>query len=66
LFIETPYRNQALWDALLGALQPATRVAVASGLTLATAATHSHAVAQWRQRAMPVSNDTPAVFAIGR
>jgi 16S rRNA (cytidine1402-2'-O)-methyltransferase len=66
LFIETPYRNQALWDALLKALQPATRLAAASGLTLATAATHSRAVAQWRQRAAPVSNDTPAVFAIGR
>ena len=26
LFIETPYRNTAMWDALLKALQPGTRL----------------------------------------
>lgn len=31
--IETPYRNAALMDALLRGLQPATRLAVACGLT---------------------------------
>ena len=66
LFIETPYRNVALWGALLHSLQPATRLAAASGLTLAVAATHSRAVSAWRQHAAPVANDTPAVFAIGR
>jgi 16S rRNA (cytidine1402-2'-O)-methyltransferase len=66
LFIETPYRNLAIWDALLKALQPATRLAVASGLTLPGAATHSRAVSAWRRQAAPVDNDTPAVFAIGR
>ena len=34
LFIETPYRNGALWQALLQGLQPSTRLAVSSGLTL--------------------------------
>jgi 16S rRNA (cytidine1402-2'-O)-methyltransferase len=66
MFIETPYRNIALWGALLKDLQPATRLAMASGLTLAAAATHSRAVSAWRQQAAPVANDTPAVFAIGR
>jgi 16S rRNA (cytidine1402-2'-O)-methyltransferase len=66
LFIETPYRNGALWKALCEALQPATRVAVASGLTLAQANVASASVAHWRGRAGPVTNDLPAVFAIGR
>lgn len=66
LFIETPYRNPALWEALVTTLQPATRLAVASGLTLPGAATHSRAVKLWRQHGMPVTADTPAVFAIGR
>jgi 16S rRNA (cytidine1402-2'-O)-methyltransferase len=66
LFIETPYRNLALWDALLKALQPATRLAVASGLTLPAAAVHSRPVKLWRSQPEPVSNDVPAVFAIGR
>lgn len=66
LFIETPYRNAALWDALLKTLQPGTRLAVASGLTLPGGHTHSLTVKSWRQRPPPVANDTPAVYAIGR
>jgi 16S rRNA (cytidine1402-2'-O)-methyltransferase len=66
LFIETPYRNAAIWKALCETLQPATRIAVASGLTLPDAAIASSPVATWRQRACPVTNDVPAVFAIGR
>jgi 16S rRNA (cytidine1402-2'-O)-methyltransferase len=66
LFIETPYRNAAVWDALLKALQPATRLCVASGLTLPQGAVHTRAVSAWRQQTSPVANDTPAVFAIGR
>ncbi|MDF2466107.1 MAG: ribosomal small subunit methyltransferase [Ramlibacter sp.] len=66
LFIETPYRNAALWDALTKTLQPSTRLAVASGLTLANAVTRSQAVRAWRLEGAPIANDTPAVFAIGR
>ena len=66
LFIETPYRNAALWDALIKTLQPATRLAVASGLTLAQASIQSRPVAAWRKQPAPVDGDTPAVFALGR
>jgi 16S rRNA (cytidine1402-2'-O)-methyltransferase len=66
VFIETPYRNAAMWDALTKTLQPSTRLAVGSGLTLASAFTRSLPVRAWRQEAAPVSNSTPAVFAIGR
>jgi 16S rRNA (cytidine1402-2'-O)-methyltransferase len=66
LFIETPYRNLAVWDALLKTLQPASRIAIASGLTLPAAATHSRVVSAWRGQSPPVDNDTPAVFGIGR
>ena len=66
LFIETPYRNAAMWDALTKTLQPSTRLAVGSGLTLANALTRSQPVHAWRLEAAPVANDTPAVFAIGR
>ncbi|HXE46815.1 MAG TPA: SAM-dependent methyltransferase [Ramlibacter sp.] len=66
LFIETPYRNAALWDALTRTLQPSTRLAVGSGLTLPDALTRSQLVGRWRQQSAPVKTDTPAVFAIGR
>ncbi|MCM2251050.1 MAG: SAM-dependent methyltransferase [Ramlibacter sp.] len=65
LFIETPYRNPALWQALLATLQPATRLAVGSGLTLPAAVTRSELVRTWRQRSAPVQKDLPAVYAIG-
>lgn len=67
LFIETPYRNAALLQALLHALQPNTRLAVSSGLTLASADTRSQLVRQWRQQpSAGPDKHTPAVFAIGR
>lgn len=66
LFIETPYRNAALLDALLKTLQPATRLAVSSGLTLAGAQSRSGNVKHWKQQGWTLDNDTPAVFAVGR
>ena len=66
LFIETPYRNAALLEALLRTLQHNTRLAVASGLTLAGARVHSDTVKRWKQQPLAPAKDTPAVFAIGR
>ena len=66
LFIETPYRNAALLQALLQTLQPATRLALASGLTLESARIRSQSVQQWRQRPEAPDKHTPVVFALGR
>lgn len=66
LFIETPYRNAALWQALVQTLQPATRLALASGLTLPSARVQSRTVSQWRQQPAAPDNRTPVVFALGR
>jgi len=66
LFIETPYRNAALLQALLQTLQPATRLVLASGLTLEGARIRSQSVQQWRQRPEAPDKHTPVVFALGR
>lgn len=66
LFIETPYRNATMLQALLQTLQHNTRLATASGLTLASAACHSDVVKNWKHKAWALENTTPAVFAIGR
>lgn len=67
LFIETPYRNAALWQALVQVLQPHTRLALASSLTLPDACISSQLVRQWRQKpGAPLDNRTPVVFALGR
>jgi len=61
--IETPYRNAALMHALLETLQPATRLAVACGVTLEGGWCRMATVQQWR--AAPPAferKDLPAVF----
>ncbi len=66
LFIETPYRNAALWLALLQTLQPNTRLAVSSGLTLPQAVNLSLPATAWKRQPAPLDSNTPAVFLIGR
>lgn len=65
LFIETPYRNTALLDSLLKTLHANTRLAVASGLSLAGAQIRSDSVQHWRRSPLALDKATPAVFAIG-
>jgi len=67
LFIETPYRNAALLQALVQTLQHNTRLCVARGLTLATSHVRSETVKAWRARPQSATDERlPAVFAIGR
>ncbi len=66
LFIETPYRNAAMVQALLQTLQASTRLSVSSALTLPTGATRSDSIKGWKQKPLVLNNSTPAVFAIGR
>lgn len=65
LAIETPYRNDALLAALIEQLQPGTRLAVASGLTLPAARCRTMTVAQWRKTGAgeTLGDRLPAVFA---
>ena len=66
LMIETPYRNAALLQALQQTLQPHTRLATASGLTLPNARCYSDLVKNWRGRGWSADNAQPTVFAIGK
>ena len=49
LFIETPYRNTALLQALLQTLQANTVLAISCGITLSNAASHSANIHQRRR-----------------
>ena len=66
LFIETPYRNTVLLEALIKTLQHNTRLATSRGLTLADAQCRSGDVKRWKQEGWTLDNATPVVFAIGR
>ena len=66
LFIETPYRNAALLQALLQTLQTNTRLALSCGLTMSNAWTRSLQVNGWKKGAPVAPLGLPTVFAIGR
>ncbi len=63
IFIETPYRNDALFAALLEACGPGTRLCVAADLTLATESVRTRTIAEWR-RAKAAIGKRPAVFLL--
>lgn len=65
LFIETPYRNIALQQALIQVLHPNTQLAISCGITLSTAVTRSASVSIWKQKPPVFPLTLPAVFAIG-
>ena len=64
VFIETPYRNAAMLETCLEALQPATRLAIACGLTLAEGWAHTRGVAQWKVAKTALPDRVPAVFSL--
>ena len=63
LAIETPYRNAALAAALIAQLQPATRLAIACGLTLPGGWCRTLTVERWLRTPPVFEDDQPAVFA---
>ena len=64
IFIETPYRNRQLFDALLRHCSPATRLCLATDLTLTRQEIHTQSVEQWRKAAPPDIDRRPTVFLI--
>jgi 16S rRNA (cytidine1402-2'-O)-methyltransferase len=65
LFIETPYRNDALLADLLATLGPATRLCVACDLTAETEFLVTKTVLDWRKAPPPALHKRPAVFVVG-
>ena len=67
IFIETPYRNVALFEALLQHCRPTTRLAIAVDLTGEAEFVRQCTVAQWRKQIaalQPSLTKQPAVFCL--
>ena len=60
--IETPYRNTALFAALLKHLAPSTRLSVACAIGWPAGWCKTHTVGQWRQTAPSLDARLPAVY----
>jgi 16S rRNA (cytidine1402-2'-O)-methyltransferase len=65
IFIETPYRNLALFAALLQTAAPATQLCVAAGLTQPEQFIHTATITQWRTRPTPDIHKRPCIFLLG-
>lgn len=64
LFIETPYRNRQMLEALLGALAPQTRLCVATDLSLPGETVTTLPVSAWRKKEAPDFDRRPTVFLL--
>ena len=68
LFIETPYRNGAMLEALVGACLPATLVCVATDLSLASESIRTLSAGKWKSLLaagkMPEFHKKPTVFLL--
>ena len=63
IFIETPYRNDALFSTLLETCAETTRLCIAADLTLPTEAIRSQTVGVWRRKPQ-APGKRPAVFLL--
>ncbi len=64
IFIETPYRNNALLDDMLQQLSPETKLCIASNITLVNQKIFTRSVSEWRKK-VPSLDKIPVVFLIG-
>jgi 16S rRNA (cytidine1402-2'-O)-methyltransferase len=63
IFIETPYRNRALLDALTASCAPSTLVTVAVDLTLESERIATHTASDWKKQAGAFDmHKRPAIF----
>lgn len=65
-FIETPYRNEALFEALLTTLNPQTLLFLGRDITAPGQLLVSKTIAQWKTAPHPEMKKVPVVFGIYR
>ena len=63
IFIETPYRNDAMMESLLSTCRPSSLLCVAADLTLPTESIVTKNVGQWRRAGAAIGR-RPAVFLL--
>jgi 16S rRNA (cytidine1402-2'-O)-methyltransferase len=66
IYIETPYRNDAMLAATLAACRATTELCVAADLTLPTEQVIRRPIAKWRDAARTSLSRRPAIFLLGR
>ena len=62
--METPYRNNQLFDNLLKICSNKTKLCIASDLTIATEQINTKTITEWRQIKVNI-HKKPTIFLIG-
>lgn len=66
LFIETPYRNEKMFQALVSTLRPQTRLCIAAGITTADEYIRTLQISEWKKTKLPDLSKIPAIFLINK
>ena len=66
LFIETPYRNQKMFQSLLTSLRPQTRLCIAAGITTKDEYIRTLRISEWKNTKLPDLSKIPAIFLINK
>lgn len=62
ILIETPYRNDAMFETLKQALKGSTRLCIARALTTSDELVQTHAIAEWKSLPVPDLAKKPTIF----
>ena len=63
IFIETPYRNDAMFSDLLQSCRPSTKICIAANITMPDEYIRTKTVAEWKKE-NPIIGKRPCVFLI--
>ena len=63
IFMETPYRNDAIISDLIKILHPSTRLCIACDLTLKSETIKTHTIEEWKKSSISIQK-RPAIFLI--
>lgn len=64
IFIETPYRNQSIFESLLKNCSSGTMLSVASNITASNQLIASRSVGEWRAQKTPNWDKNPTIFIL--
>ena len=64
IFIETPYRNQHMLEAIMSVCQPNTKLCIACDVSLTTELISSKTIASWRKSPLPDLHKRPTIFLL--
>jgi 16S rRNA (cytidine1402-2'-O)-methyltransferase len=64
IFMETPYRSQAMFESIISVCQPETRLCIASDITLPQEFIRTKRISDWKKN-IPDLNNRLVIFLIG-